>query len=278
MATATKESNPQARRFESERIHASPMVLILGAIGLAIYGVGRLLGSAIFGSAHGQLGSAIAFVGTAVLVVAVVLHVDHLSFRLGRSAVVLVIIGAIAVGIGNLLGALNASSKGPLWFVGAGFALAGVGVAMVAVHKEGQMKATLADYVAGAPWQARVTVYASFFSLITAALGFVLYGIGIMGMANVTGRGPLVLMCVGSVLAAIGVISHVEHLVPRIGLVAVIAGILAPLVYAANPFLGAFDPANAANATYWHVCLGIGTLLGALACVLAFSKKLSTDR
>ena len=216
--------------------------------------------------------------GTALIVVAVVLHVDHLSFRLGRSAVVLVIIGAIFVGIGNLLSFLSPDPAGTFFFVGAGFALAGVGIAAVAVHKEGQMKSTLAECAAGAPWVDRVTVHASFLTLITGAVGFILYGIGILGRINIDGRGPFVLMCVGSVLAAIGVISHVEHLIPRIGLAAVIVAILAPLFYAANPFLAAFDPANAATSTYWHVCLGIGTLLGALACVLAFAKKRSTDR
>jgi len=140
------------------------------------------------------------------------------------------------------------------------------------------MKATLAEYAAGAPWQARVTVHASFLSLITAALGLILYAIGLMGLTNGHTRGPLVVMCVGGVLGAIGVISHVEHLVPRIGLVAVIIAILAPLAYASNPFLGAIDPANASGDTFWHVCIGIGTLLGALACLLAFVKKLSTDR
>ena len=275
---ATTDLTPQERRFESERIHASPTVLMLGAIGLAIYGVGRLLGAAIFGPAHPQVGSGIAFVGTALIVVAVVLHVDHLSFRLGRSAVVLIIIGAICVGIGLLLDFLTAGPTGVLFFVGAGFALAGVGIAAVAVHKEGQMKATLAECAAGAPWVDRVTVHASFLTLIIGALGLFLYGIGILARTYNDGRGPFVMMCVGSVLAAIGVISHVEHLIPRIGLAAVIVAILAPLFYAANPFLAAFDPGNAATSTYWHVCLGIGTLLGALACVLALAKKRSTDR
>ncbi|CAB4931919.1 unannotated protein [freshwater metagenome] len=41
---STTELTPQERRFESERIHASPTVLILAAIGLALWGVGKLLG------------------------------------------------------------------------------------------------------------------------------------------------------------------------------------------------------------------------------------------
>ena len=272
----TTELTPQERRFESERIHASPTVLLLAAIGLAFFGVGRLLGSPVIGSTYSQWGSVLACAGSVVVVIALVLHVDHLSFRIGRSAVVLVILGAIANGVGNLLGSLNVSGINPRWFFGAGWVLAGVGLAMVAVHKEGQMKATLADYASGAPWQARVTVHASFLSLITAAIGLILRGIGDMSQVIDTGRGPLVLLSVGAVLVAIGVISHVEHLVPRIGPVAVIAAILAALFWAAGNLPNAIARSNSANGILL-LCLGVGTLLGALACALAFQKKISTD-
>ncbi|CAB4953431.1 MAG: hypothetical protein F2842_07765 [Actinobacteria bacterium] len=274
---STTELTPQERRFESERIHASAQVLLLAAIGLAIFGVGKLVGSAAFGMGYSQVGSTIAFVGTVVVLISLVLHVDHLSFRLGLSAIVLVILCAIVLGVAQLLGAFNVGRING-WLVGAGWVLGGVGLAMVAVHKEGQMKATLTDYASGAPWQARVTVHASFLTLITAAIGLVLYGVGAIGLTNAAGRGPLVLMSVGGVLAAIGVISHVEHLVPRIGLVAVIAGILSPLFWAASTIPNAIDPSNSANGSVTRLCLGIGALLGALACALAFAKKLSTDR
>ncbi|CAB4945886.1 MAG: hypothetical protein F2842_05755 [Actinobacteria bacterium] len=275
----TTELTPQERRFESERIHASPTVLLLAAIGLAGYGVGKLLGSSIPGAAHSSLGSTLAFVGIAVVVLALVLHVDHLSYRIGRSAVVLMILGAIANGVGGLLGALNASRTSVMWAYGPAFVIGGVGLAMVAVHKEGQMKATLAEYAAGAPWQVRVTVHASFLSLISGAAGLVLFGIGLIGSASDSGRTSSVLVCVGGVLVAIGVISHVEHLVPRIGLAAVIAAILAPLVWAANVIPTVVDPTDVGSyARFGYWCVGIAGLLAALACALAFHKKISTDR
>jgi len=274
----TTELTPQERRFETERIHASPLVLILAAIGLALYGVGKLLGSPAPGAGHSPVGSTLAFVGMAVVVLAVVLHVDHLSYRIGRSAVVLMIIGAILMGVGQLVGTLNASRISVVWAIGAAFVVGGAGLAMVAVHKEGQMKGTLAEYAAGAPWQARVTVHASFLSLITGAAGLVLVGIAIIESASDPGRTVSVLICVGGVLAAIGVISHVEHLVPRIGLVAVIAAILAPLMWAANVVPIVMDPTDVGSyATFGHWCVGIAGLLGALACALAFAKKISTE-
>jgi len=274
----TTELTPQERRFEAERIHASPLVLILAAIGLALYGVGKLLGSPAPGAGHSPVGSTLAFVGMAVVVLAVVLHVDHLSYRIGRSAVVLMIIGAILMGVGQLLGTLNASRTSVVWAIGAALVVGGVGLAMVAVHKEGQMKATLAEYAAGAPWQARVTVHASFLSLISGAAGLVLTGIAVIRGASDSGRTPSVLICVGGVLVAIGVISHVEHLVPRIGLAAVIAAILAPLMWAANVIPIVMDPTDVGSyATFGHWCVGIAGLLGALACALAFAKKISTE-
>ncbi|CAB4947732.1 MAG: hypothetical protein F2842_06285 [Actinobacteria bacterium] len=84
---------------------------------------------------------------------------------------------------------------------------------------------------------------------------------------------------VDQLMVVIGVISHVEHLVPRIGLAAVIAAILAPLMWAANVIPTAMDPTDVeAYGTFGHWCVGVAGLLGALACALAFAKKLSTDR
>ncbi len=73
-------------------------------------------------------------------------------------------------------------------------------------------------------------------------------------------------------------ISHVGHLASRIGRVAVVAAIIALLFYAANGIPDAIDSENAAShVTFWHVCLGIAGLLGVVALLLAFKKKLSTD-
>ena len=268
------ELTEQEQRFESELIHASPTVLLLAAIGLVFYGVGnplRLVGQ------YSQVGALIAFVGTLLLVIAIVLHVEHLSFRIGRSAVVLIIGAAVLNCVGSLMIAAKVSNQDVLWVAGASYVLGGVGVALVAVHKEVQMKATIADYAAGVPWKVRVTVHASFLSLIAGALGLVFWGFGDFGLTSDSGSGPWVLCSVGAVLVSIGVISHVEHLVPRIGPVAVGAAIVAPLLWAAIPCLNAIDPSNT-RLTYYRVFLGIGSLLAALACAIAWRKKITTDR
>lgn len=271
MAGSTTGLTPQAQRFESEHIHASSAVLLLAAIGLAIWAIGRLVN-------YGQGGSAAACVGLFVMAIAIVLHIDHLRFRIGRSAVVLLILGVCGIAVGNLLAALDVSGS-VAWIVKAfGWVTAGAGVAMVAVHKEGQMKAALADYASGKPWTTRVLVHASFFSLITGAIGLVLLGVGLVGQDATSSRTPYVLQIAGGVLIATGMISHVGHLAPRIGRIAVVVTIVALLLLAANSFPDAIDPENAAShVTFWHVCLGIAGLLGVVALLLAFKKKLSTD-
>jgi hypothetical protein len=271
MADSTTGLTPQEQRFESERIHASPAVLLLGAIGLAIWAIGRLVN-------YGQGGSAAACVGLFVMAIAIVLHIDHLRFRIGRSAVVLLIIGVCGIAVGNLLAALDVSGS-VAWIVKAfGWVTAGAGVAMVAVHKEGQMKAALADYASGKPWTSRVTVHASFLSLITGAIGLVLLGVGLVGQDATSSRTPYVLQIAGGVLIATGMISHVGHLAPRIGRIAVVVTIVALLLLAANSFPDAIDPENAAShVTFWHVCIGIAGLLGVVALLLALQKKFRTD-
>ena len=267
---AVVESSELERRFESERIHASPRVLLLAAIGLAVYGVGRLIGL--------QPGNVVASIGMFFIVIALVLHFDHLSFRIGRSAVVLVILAAIAEGLGALLRILDDADSRELWLHGSAYILGGVAAGAVAVHKERQMKAMLDEYAAGAPWQTRVTVHASFLALITVACGMVLYGIGLIGLTTDGIRAALILMTIGALLVAIGVISHIEHLVPRLGVVVVGAVILAVLVFAANPLRDLFSStADLNDHPWWELCLGISALLGSLACIIALQKKRSSD-
>ena len=269
---AKTPTDTQVQRFETERIHASSTVLILAALGLAIWGFGRLMSA----SAHPVH---LPPVGAVLIVIAIVLHVDHLTFRLGRVTVVLIILGAVLLGIGSLLYVLNDGGTTYLYFNGVGYVLGGVGVAMVAVHKEREMQRTLDECAKGNPYRSQVTVHASFLSLITAASGLTLYGLGLMATVNAHNRNPYILMCGGAILVAIGIISHVEHLVPRIGLVAVIAAIAGAIFFAIAWIPGALNPANIASSVIsTPVCLGIGALLGALAFLLAFLKKRSTDR
>jgi len=245
-------------------------VLLVAAIGLAIYGVGRLIGVA--------QGHALTGVGTVVILIALVLHFDHLSFRIGRIAVVLIIVGVIFDGVANVIRIFDTASALRLLLAGLAYVLFGVAAAAVAVHKERQMKAMLDEYAAGTPWRAQVTVHATFLALTTGAIGLVLYGVGLIGKHSDSGTDWAALMSLGAILGAIGVISHFEHLVPRLGVVAVGAVILAAIFYAAGPLREALSTTPLPkDDPWWQVCLGIAALLGCLACLIALQKKRSSD-
>ncbi|MEI8057978.1 MAG: hypothetical protein WCI29_11275 [Actinomycetes bacterium] len=264
------ESTEKERRFESELIHASPRVLLIGAIGLAVYGVGRVIGV--------SLGHALTGVGTVVFLIALVLHFDHLSFRIGRVAVVLVMVGAISDGAANVIRIFAPAPGLRTSLAGLTYVLFGAAAAAIAVHKERQMKAMLDEYAAGTPWRAQVTVHATFLALTTGAIGLVLYGVGLMWSISDSGTGWAAVMVVGAVVLAIGLISHIEHLVPRLGVIAVGAVILAAIVNAAGPLRNALSATPLPNDdTWWQMCMGIAALLGSLACLIALQKKRSAD-
>ena len=264
---AATGSTPQRQGRESERVHASAAVLILAAIGLTLWGVGRL-------AFYGPEGRWLCSVGLILVAVSLGLHVEHLSSRIGRGAVVLVILGVVVDALGNLLAAVGVSWSITWIVIGIGRVILGAGVVMVAVHKERQMSDALTEYESGKPWQARVTVHASFLSLITGAIGLTLLGFGLMVQDLGTLRTANVLQIAGGVLIAIGVISYAGRLAPRIGWAAVVAICLAVLLYAANGIPDVIDPENAdAHEFFWHVCVGIAALLGALACALVLLRR-----
>lgn len=264
---AASGSTPHKQDREDGRIHASNTVLILAAIGLTLWGIGRL-------AFYGPEGRALCSVGLILVAIALVLHVEHLSFRIGRSAVVLVIVGVVVDALGNLLAAVGVSWSITWVIIGGGRIILGAGVVMVAVHKERQMSAALTDFASGKPWEDRVTVRASFLSLITGAIGLILLGLGLMEQDLGSLRTANVLQISGGVLIAIGVISYAGHLAPRIGRPAVVIICLAVLFYAANGIPDVIDPENAdAHEVFWRVCVGIAALLGALACVLVLLRK-----
>lgn len=264
---AAPGTTPQTHGREAERIHASAAVLILAAIGLTLWGVGRL-------AFYGPEGRVLCTLGLVLVAVALVLHVEHLTSRIGRSAVVLIILGVVVDALGNLLAAVGVSWSITWIVIGIGRVILGAGVVMVAVHKERQMSDALKDYEAGRPWQARETVRASFLSLITGAIGLILLGFGLMEQDFGSLRAANVLQIAGALLIAVGVISYAGRLAPRIGRAAVVVICLAVLFYAANGIPDVIDPDNAAaHEVFWHVCVGIAALLGALACLLVLARR-----
>ena len=165
--------------------------------------------------------------GVGFLAIAVVLHIDHLAYRVGRSAVVLVIAGTalmtaanlafvVSPALSNQVSWLNLSDV--LW--GLAFGAFGLGLAAVAIHKEKQIERGLVQLEdIGDSDTADITVHASLFSLISASVGAILYAIGEFGQIGYASgtREAWVLQVLGMILIAVGIICHVEHLGRHIG-------------------------------------------------------------
>jgi len=166
-----------------------------------------------------------------VVALAVIAHVEHLSRRLGRAAVVCAIIAAVAMA--------------DCWAVA--LLLAAASFALVAIRKERQMEVFLC---LGKPGISAVedydsTIHASFLTMGTAALGFLL--VGLSKLILVGGGGPAyrlgwIVAAIGSALYTVALISHFEHLSRWMGLPAFALGIFGSALY---PVMCIVSAANA---------------------------------
>jgi hypothetical protein len=155
---------------------------------------------------------------------------------------------------------------------------------MVAVHKETQMKAALEHYASNQGGTApEVTVHASFVSLLSAAGGLIL--VAISEFNDIGGhprtRFDFILRAVGALLITLGIVTHIDHLTRRIGLAAVVVGILASLAWFAAYLPRVYNPAFDFDASWsdvkW-VLFGCAYLLAALAGALVLMRKLRLER
>ena len=269
-----------------EPIHVSVASLTCGILGFALWGVGSLVRAGSLENV--QVAEALEVVGPLLLAVAIILHVEHLSYRIGRTAVVLLIIGPIVYGVSRIPALFEAD--GIAWFryeyasYGAGHLLVGLGILMVAVHKEMQMKAALEHYAqnpGGSPPE--ITVHASFVSLLSAAGGLIL--VAISEFSDIGGqprnRFDFILRAVGALLITVGIVTHIDHLTRRIGLAAVVVGIVASLCWFAAYLPRVYNPAYDFDASWsdmkW-VAFGLAYLLAALAGGLVLMRKLRLER
>jgi hypothetical protein len=269
-----------------EPIHVSIPSLVCGILGFALWGLGSLVRAGSLENV--QVAEALEVVGPLLIAVAIILHVEHLSYRIGRTAVVLLIVGPIVYGISRIPALFEAD--GIAWFryeyasYGAGHLLVGLGILMVAVHKEMQMKAALEHYAArrdGAPPE--ITVHASFVSLLSAAGGLVL--VAISEFSDIGGqprtRFDFILRAVGALLITVGIVTHIDHLTRRIGLGAVVVGILASLCWFGAYIPRVYNPAFDFDASWsdvkW-VLFGLAYLLAAVAGTLVLMRKLRLER
>jgi hypothetical protein len=269
-----------------EPIHVSFASLTCGVLGFALWGIGSFVRAGNLENV--RVAEALEIVGPLLIALAIILYVDHLSSRIGRTAVVLLIIGPIVYGVSRIPAFLRWDTIG--WFryeyasYGAGHLLVGLGLLMIAVHKEVQMKAALEHYETnrgGEPPE--ITVHASFVSLLSAAVGLVL--VAISEFADIGGyprtRFDFILRAVGALLIVVGIVTHIDHLTRRIGLAAVATGILASVCWFFAYVPRVYDPANDFDPSWsdvkW-VAFGCAYLLAAVAGALVIMRKVRLER
>ena len=273
----------------TEPLHISVAALACGILGFALWGIGSLIRAGSLENV--RTAEALEVVGPLLIALAIVLYVDHLSNRIGRSAVALLIIGPIVYGISRIPAFLEwhtvrwARYEWTSYAVG--HLLVGLGLLMVAVHKERQMKAALDHYEMNAAGAApAVTVHASFISLLSAAGGLILVAISEFddisgGLDPVRNRFDFVLRAVGALLITVGIVYHIDHLTRRIGLAAVSVGIAASLAWFFAYVPRVYNP-NYDFSTSWGdvkwVAFGVAYLLAALAGVLVLLHKQQLER
>jgi len=121
----------------TERLHISVASLACGILGFALWGIGSLIRAGSLENV--RTAEALEVVGPLLIALAIILYVDHLSSRIGRTAVVLLIIGPIVYGISRIPAFLKWETVRWARYEWASYAvghlLVGLGLLMVAVHK-----------------------------------------------------------------------------------------------------------------------------------------------
>ncbi|MEI8058214.1 MAG: hypothetical protein WCI29_12495 [Actinomycetes bacterium] len=272
---------------ERTKIHASQFSLACGGLGLVFAGIGCFLSPGT-PSGPGYLLGALGFM---LIAVAIIAHVEHLSRRLGRPAVVFAIVSAVLLAVDNVPMALEPSRTADsgwidYWnYVLAAAALcAAASVALAAMRKEARLVAHLAQGNSGAyaAEDFHTTVHASFFSLVTGALGFLLMAIG--SLILIGGGGPAarlgwILQTISWVLIAVAIIAHLGHLSRSVGRLALVLAVIGLILNALATLPACIDPSGAGPIgpeVQW-IAWGIADILGGISAALVAVSRRAQD-
>ena len=114
-------------------------------------------------------------------------------------------------------------------------------------------------------------------SLGAGALGFALWSLGwFLLIADRSSHVAWILQVVGPLLIAVGIITYIDHLTRRIGLVAVILGVLGSIACAIATLPYAINPAELASDSgmrFGYGATGTGLVLGFCSVALTLARK-----
>ena len=246
-------------------------------------GLGNILATSGALTYPGRLSWLLQFAGPVLIAIAVTLHVDHLSFRIGRPAVLLIITGSYLLGvcvtpfvISPELWTNRAWSNVAqgLWALGL-FCLS-FGLAAIAVHKERQIERGIKQvHDIGDNDPTNVSVHASFLTLATGSAGFLLEVVG-------GTRWSWILQVAGCTLLAVAAISHLGHLTLHLGLPAVVLGVIGAITLAISSIPFVIDTANYTSSVFWAQSFwfvwGFGSACGAVSIFFVILRKRAMSR
>jgi len=260
----------------SEPIHVSKLSIALGALGFGLLS----LAQSVF--AWAPTGTrfewALMVLGSLSLAGAMLHHVDHHVRRFGALAVVLINVSLVGAAFVYLPYALNLSLRGTeagirytystwgvVWLIGS--------AAVFAVLARKEIRLEHDDKTS------ETEIHASFFQLTTLAVGMLIYGIGFLLLGDPVARDSRMvgaLSVVGPLLIALAVIAHIEHLMLRMGKVAVVLTAVGVSLWGIKnlfrPLTGWFDN-EALNDFFVFGLQGVFYAMGALACVFVLFHK-----
>jgi len=268
-------------------IHASNASLWIGLAGFLSLGAGNVLAAGDPTSQPGRLSWSMQCAGPILIAVAIALHLGHLGYRIGKPAVTLFIVGSSLLGLCTAHLVISpdlwaektwSNIAQGLWAVGLLFLSAAL--ASVAVHKERQIEHRIAQVRdIGDTDMSNVSVHASFLTLITGSVGFLLYAVGYVQLIEVAGgtRWSWMLQVIGCMLLAVAMINHLEHLVRHIGLGAVIFGVLGAVILSISSIPFVVDPENYISSPYWAQFFwnvwGVGATCAAISILFIIMRK-----
>ena len=272
---------------ERSKIHASFFALACACVGMLGVGVGTLLSPGV----GGALGWALHSLGWLLVAVAVVAHIEHLSNRLGRAAVVCGILAAVALALADAPFALNPDRVLEtswlnyyivMWAVAP--LLTAVSLTLVAMRKEKLMEQHIALGETGkfAVDDYETTVHASFLSLMSGALACLLAGIAQLMLINGAGSAAQLawaLFALASVFLAVAIISHIEHLSMSIGRAAVWLGAAAAVLNGLGCIPSFFELTNESTigGKLTWIMWGITRLIATLALAIVAMRRRAQD-
>ena len=136
-----KESRLEQRgRMAATEIHASFFQLLTLGLGMLIYGISFIEQSS---SPNNQVDGVLSVVGPVLIAISVIAHVEHLTLRIGRPAVVITVLGVSIWSIKNLSRAVTDWMSDPelaLFFVygvqGIVFGMGAIACILVLSHKK----------------------------------------------------------------------------------------------------------------------------------------------